>query len=269
MRCPDIEELPPPPSGRRSWPWTQGSPRLPDSGPDDRPWPRISVVTPSYNQGRYLEETIRSVLLQGYPDLEYFVIDGGSLDGSVEIIKRYGPWLTYWVSEPDAGQADAINKGLARATGLIFNWINSDDLLTPGVLGNVARSFQGADVVTGTCLHFGDIPAPLRVRSRNLTTWDLVLHRPEGAVFQQPATWLDRAKLELAGGLDPRFHFAFDLDMMIRYLHRFPRVRYLDDVLAHFRHHEASKTESQHLRFREDIETIMEKLARRRELGPL
>ena len=88
-------------------------------------WPRISVTTPSYQQSAYLEETIRSILLQGYPDLEYLVIDGGSTDGSVEIIKKYEPWLTYWVSKPDNGQSSAINEGWARSTGDIIAWLNS------------------------------------------------------------------------------------------------------------------------------------------------
>lgn len=104
--------------------------------PDGKPWPKISIVTPSFNQGQYIEETIRSILLQGYPNLEYIVIDGGSTDGAVDVIRKYEKWLTYWVSEPDKGQADAINKGLERCTGEIFNWINSDDILLPNVAFN-------------------------------------------------------------------------------------------------------------------------------------
>ena len=116
MRCSTLAELPPPPPGKTGWPWTEESPRLADMMHDGQPWPRVSIVTPSYNQAEYIEETIRPVLLQGYPDLEYIVIDGGSTDGSVEIIRTYAPWLTYWVSEPDRGQTYAINKGWMRAT---------------------------------------------------------------------------------------------------------------------------------------------------------
>src|SRR5262245_19754812 len=110
MQCPTLPELPPPPLGKTGWPWTVETQRLPAVRPDGSTWPRISIVTPSYDQGQFIEETIRSVLLQGYPDLEYIVIDGGSTDGAVDIIRKYAPWLTYWTSEPDHGQAHAINK---------------------------------------------------------------------------------------------------------------------------------------------------------------
>ena len=107
---------------------------LPSQTAEGHPWPRISVVTPSFNQGEFIEETIRSILLQGYPNLEYIVMDGGSTDNSVEIIKKYSPWLSYWISEPDAGQSDAINRGLKQASGDFATWINSDDLLCKNAL---------------------------------------------------------------------------------------------------------------------------------------
>src|SRR5579885_3553995 len=139
MRCPTLAELPPPPAGKTGWPWTIETPALPASRADGSPWPRISIVTPSYNQGQFIEETIRSVLLQGYPDLEYIVIDGGSTDQSVEIIRKYERWLTYWVSEKDRGQAHAINKGFSSVTGELFNWINSDDLSYRSACGGWRR----------------------------------------------------------------------------------------------------------------------------------
>lgn len=141
MRCPTLRELPPPPAGRTGWPWTQDSRRLPVAMPDGGPWPRLSVVTPSYNQGQFIEETIRSVLLQGYPNLEYMILDGGSDDDTVDIIRKYAPWLTYWVSEKDRGQAHAINKGLQRATGTVAGYINSDDVYLDGGLAHVGSSF--------------------------------------------------------------------------------------------------------------------------------
>ncbi len=138
MRGPTLSDLPPPPPGQSGWPWTEGTP-LPDSETD---WPKITVVTPSYNQGPYLEETIRSILLQGYPNLEYLIVDGGSTDASVEIIRKYESYLTWWVSEPDHGQSDAINKGFNRATGDLHAYLNSDDCYEPHALQTVARAFR-------------------------------------------------------------------------------------------------------------------------------
>lgn len=151
MHPPTLADLPPPPSDRTGWPWTVASAPLPATQPDGSPWPRISIVTPSYNQGQYLEETLRSVLLQGYPNLEYFVMDGGSTDESVAILERYAPWLTHWESERDRGQAHAINKGLARATGQIAAYLNSDDLYLPDALAHVGQTFaqRPFDVLVG------------------------------------------------------------------------------------------------------------------------
>ena len=116
-RPPQLNELHTPPQGKSGWPWTEASPAAAETLPDGSPWPKISVVTPSYQQGQFLEETLRSVLLQGYSNLEYFVMDGGSTDGSKEIIEKYSPWINDWQSGPDRGQSDAINQGFAKSTG--------------------------------------------------------------------------------------------------------------------------------------------------------
>jgi glycosyltransferase involved in cell wall biosynthesis len=156
MRCPTLAELPPPPPGKSGWPWTVETLQLAEIMPDGKPWPGISIVTPSFDQGRFIEETIRSVLLQGYPNLEYIIIDGGSSDNSVEIIKKYQPWLKYWISESDRGQAHAINKGFEYATGEIGAYINSDDFYLNSVFSHLAETFSKKrwDVFVGRRIYY-------------------------------------------------------------------------------------------------------------------
>jgi glycosyltransferase involved in cell wall biosynthesis len=145
--------LPAAPTGRAGWPWTVETPRPADWR--KLAWPRITVVTPSYQQDAFIEECLRSVLLQNYPNLEYIVVDGGSHDGSRDIIARYDSNLAYWQSRKDGGQGDAINQGFARATGEILGWLNSDDLLLPGALFAAAQAFLDGqpDIVYGDALN--------------------------------------------------------------------------------------------------------------------
>jgi len=140
-----LNDLPAPPPGKVGFPWTEQSEPVGDRMLDGSEYPRISIVTPSYNQGQFIEETIRSVLLQGYPNLEYIIIDGGSNDNSVEIIERYESFLAHWVSECDRGQTHAINKGLDIATGEILCWLNSDDYFLPDALATIARRYIAFD----------------------------------------------------------------------------------------------------------------------------
>jgi len=236
VRCPHLNELPPPPAGRTGWPWTEESNRLSER----RSWPVVSVVTPSFNQGRYLEETIRSVLLQGYPALEYFVVDGGSTDESVAVIQKYAPWLSGWVSERDTGQAQAINKGLARCTGELFNWINSDDYLAVGALATVARLYTPeVDVVAGAVDNFDEQGRHTVVQVSALTPREMLTGVD---VYQQQGFWLRRGRIAECGGIAESLHLAFDWDLALRYLCRWPRIAYVTEPLAHFRLHSTSKT---------------------------
>jgi glycosyltransferase involved in cell wall biosynthesis len=235
---------------------------------DGAPWPKISIVTPSYNQGEYLEETIRSILLQGYGNLEYIIIDGASRDQSVEVIKKYEPWLAFWVSEPHREQPQAVNKGLAHATGEIFNWINSDDLLTPGALGSVARQFEGADMVAGGNIIFGVGRRDQVRHPRGLTARDLLRFSSASRIEQQ-TMWVRRSNVEACGRMDEDLYLAFDVDFYIRYLHFFPRVSYVEAPLAKFRKHERSKTESFQALFPHDRLATAQKLLQDPRFEPL
>ena len=221
----------------------------------------ISIVTPTFNQGRYIEQTIESVLSQGYPNLEYIIIDGGSTDNTVEIIKKFEKHLKYWVSEKDKGQANAINKGLKLCSGEIFNWLNSDDYLEQGALQAIEDGFaSGADVVAGKTRIFREDKTLEMVQhsnlsSRGLMCWD------SGVQFVQPGVWLKKSLIERCGGIDESLHYSFDWDMYIRYLSKYSNVKYIEDLLIHFRYHELSKTVKMQNKFLQEQNMIVEKLA--------
>lgn len=228
----------------------------------EKDFPKISIVTASYNQGQFIEQTITSVLEQQYPNLEYIIIDGGSTDNSVEIIQQYAPHLKYWVSEKDKGQANAINKGLQYCTGGIFNWLNSDDYLEPGALLKIAGAFadDSVQMVAGRVRNFSSNEEEI-IPNQNLSAEGLMCWKP-GVKFMQPGVWMRRNFIEQSGGIDEQFHYAFDWDLYIRYLYLFPNVKELDDLLVHFRLHEQSKTQSLSERFVIEERKIIEKIYR-------
>lgn len=244
MRCPTLSELPPAPPGRTGWPWTEESEQLPSKMPDGSPWPRVSIVTPSYNQGQFIEETIRSVLLQGYPNLEYVVVDGASTDGSVEIIRRYQPWLTHWVSEPDKGQGDALVKGFAQSSGELWGWLNSDDCLLPDALERVAVAFEErqGQVVAGDVVRVDEESGAQTIRAqKNLRFRNLVMHWTQDCVYQQPGIFFAAELYRRVGGIDQSLYYAMDYDLLCRFLQHTDTV-YVDRPIARFRSHSSSKT---------------------------
>lgn len=241
---PSIADLPAPTADQQGWPWTETSPAPSEDGAD---WPLVSIVTPSYNQGAFIEKTMRSVLLQGYPRLEYIVMDGGSNDGSVETIRRYERWLTYWTSAKDDGQSAAINQGLRHASGEIFNWVNSDDFLAPGALFDVAREWRRshAHVISGRGLVVtacGDIVHDWTPRLSR-TTQDFLV--PKRVVFSQPSTFLSRETVLRLGLLRDDLHYVMDWELyfrMARVLGCGLRTASLPRLLSYSLSHEAAKT---------------------------
>jgi glycosyltransferase involved in cell wall biosynthesis len=181
-------------------------------------WPKISLVTPSCNQGAFLERTIHSVLDQKYRGLEYMIIDCGSDDGSVDTIKKYTDKLAYWISEPDSGQSAAINKGLRRATGEIVGWLNSDDTLAPGSLHRIAeiyREHPEVDLVYGhTCLIDTEDRMIKRLVAVRTNARELIRYNRN--VWSQPGTTWRRRLQEKIGFLDEGLHYAMDNDFWIR-----------------------------------------------------
>jgi len=234
--------FPPAPPGRSGWPWVVTKASRPPSLRDGHAWPRISIVTPSYNQGQFLEETIRSVLLQGYPNLEYIIMDGGSTDNSAAIIKKYEPWLTYWVSEPDNGQADAIHRGFVKATGNIVCWVNSDDFLLPSALLLVGKSF--AEVSDLEFAIGGGIIIDIKrnlIRKYYSFPQDFCSLLGGGEFFLQMSSFWHRDAYESEGGLDTSLKFCFDYDLFLRLARRKPPGK-IDAMLSAFRIHAQSKT---------------------------
>ena len=208
-------------------------------------FPKISIITPSFNQGKFLEQTILSVLAQRYPNLEYIIIDGGSTDGTMEIIKKYESHLKFWVSEKDGGQADAINKGLKYCSGEILNWINSDDYLAEGALHKIAETFAigKAGLVAGAVCNFDEKGLQNTVQNRNISI-EGILSTNADYDFHQPGVWLRTDIMKGVGEFRKDYHFCFDQEYLLRYLLINANVKYVNDTLAYFRFHEQSKSVS-------------------------
>lgn len=237
-----LSAFPPPPAGKEGWPWTVPAPSSAPVPPaSDAGLPRISIVIPSYNQGQYIEETIRSILLQGYPALELIVMDGGSTDGTRAVLEKYDSWIAHWQSAKDGGQTNAIAAGFGRATGDLAGWQNSDDYFLPGALlaaGRAARDNPGADAFYGTVdyvdaegrfLRHADIREP---NFRNNMPYPCVLNQ---------ALLVRRGLFARGVRLDERITHCMDYDFLWQLLFLGARFAEVPGFRAEFRQHDDAK----------------------------
>ena len=258
-----IHKLPPPLSQNSGWPFVVENEKYPEN---DFTYPKISIITPSYNQGEYLEETIRSVLLQNYPNLEYIFIDGGSTDNSIDIIKKYESFLTYWVSEKDNGQSHAINKGFSIATGEIGMWVCSDDVLCPNALNNFVKGFyKGSDriylcngyqidrqsIITkelsassiNDISKLLDLPAYWRAKGRD-------------SILQQSVLYpVDAYKA--VGGVSEGNYYTMDYELWGKLMNHGLKIERCNTDIGMFRWYQGQKTSFEYRATRELVETAI------------
>jgi len=207
--------------------------------------PKISIVTPSYGQGEYIETTIRSILLQNYPNLEYIVIDGGSKDNTVDVIKKYENNITYWISEKDSGQSDAINKGIAKCTGDVFNWLNSDDYYDKNCFYNLVKRINenpNWHCISGEIFMFGGNYESKVFDGTKLkpTLLETMLY----TVLVQPVSFFNFQKLKSTIYVNINFHYCMDQELWLRFLIEYGQknIFYTENIFTYFRVHNNSKT---------------------------
>ncbi len=229
---------------------------------------KISIITPSFNQGDYIEQTIDSVLSQNYSNLDYIIIDGGSSDNSLEIIKKHQKHLTYWISEKDNGQSEAINKGIKIATGEIINWLNSDDCYTQNTLQKVAFAFEN-NHTNVFCGRSSIVENGVEIRQNKGTDIYSTLEKTIGfARIDQPETFFRKSCIDRIGYLNPNLQYVMDRDWWIRYLLLFGLngIEKTNDILVDFRSHPNSKTNTFLNKFDEEAHNLYYTLAHQYQL---
>ncbi len=253
-------------------PWKSTRRRLTPTLPSGKPWPKISVVTPSFNQGRFIEETFESVFNQDYPNLEYLVLDGGSTDETRPILDMYRPRFAYSCSQKDNGQADAINKGFARTTGEILAWLNSDDQYAADALMHVAHAFDlfpEADLIVGGCglvegslgaltrIHHSALPIGKVVQLPLSELLDLENCWLKGHFFYQPEVFWRRRIWDVAGGnVRDDLYYCFDYDLWVRMAQAGAKVLHIPDLLALYRVHPQQKTYGRDLPYLPELKLV-------------
>lgn len=267
--CPIFKELPLPPENRTGWPWTEESQTSSGVIAGTFIWPKISIVTPNYNYSQFIEETIRSVLLQNYPNFEYIVIDDGSTDRSVEIIKKYDSWLTHWETMPNQGQANAINRGFMRTTGEIMAWINSDDIYMPGAFYSIAEVFSAYNDIKWlsgySCV--SDI-------GRETTTYGTCYKNLYDFIsgdykwIQQESVFWKRSLWEMSGGrINEEYKFQIDGELWTRFF-EFESLWYINRVLGIYRMHDSNRAKIYAKEMDEEMEIAITRLRQKHSLSP-
>jgi glycosyltransferase involved in cell wall biosynthesis len=230
--------------------------------------PLVTIVTPSYNQARFLEATLRSVLEQTYPRIEYLVVDGASTDGSVEIIRRYADRLAWWVSEKDSGQSEAINKGLRRARGEFVGWLNSDDIYLPGAVSAAVMAFQShpeVGLIYGNALAIDtDGKAFNLMRARQYTLTDLMAFQ----IICQPAAFMRRSVLEDVNYLDPAYQLLMDNLLWMCMAQKAP-ILYVPQTWAAARYHDQAKNRTRGAAYGREARLLIANLKSRSEFSDL
>lgn len=224
--------------------------------------PLVSIVTPSYNQAQFLEITLRSVLEQDYPNIEYLVIDGASTDGSLEIIRRYADQLAWWTSEKDSSQSEAVNKGLQRARGEIVGWLNSDDVYLPGAVSAAVATFQShpeAGLIYGNALAIDADGKPFNLmRARQYALADLLAFN----IICQPAAFMRRSVLEQVDYLDPTYHLLMD-NLMWMCMARIAPIVYVPQTWAAARYHDQAKNRTRGAAYGREAKVLIDDLKSR------
>lgn len=255
----------------KDWPWKRSNKNFPAKMPSGRDWPKISIVTVTLNQGCYLEETIRSVLMQNYPNLEYIVIDGGSTDNTLNILNRYQSEFAHCISEKDKGQSDALNKGFSLATGEIFAWLNSDDCYLPGSLWRVALAFDtyNADIVAGGCaIRHGDDPYSFKTHHNAMPIGHVVplpLDRlldidgcwQKGDFFYQPEVfWTKNLWVQSGSHIAEHLFYSMDYELWVRFAKCGARICHAPETFTLFRLHENQKTSGDDMPFLPELRKL-------------
>lgn len=267
MQCPTLADLPEPPSNRTGWPWTVESERLPGRMPDGKSWPKISIVTPLLNQQPFIEETIRSILLQGYPDVEHIVIDGGSTDGSLEVIGQYAPWVRCIVRKGE-GQSAAVNTGFREATGDLIGWQNSDDFYGPDNFQQAALAsvrYPECDILNGLVCGFqgqNSKPPWLFENCKEFSQESLL---EEMCVMNQ-SMFFRRKIFEQGIYLKDDLHYAMDREFFWRLSLAGFRYRAVPSMIGYYRQHESAKSNFYNVRSDLEPYALLRSLCRDRRL---